>query len=61
MKSKLTDEEVRAEIERLKNSENVKRAEAEIRAKQSRARKRLYQLRWLEKRGQKLAVEGAGI
>ena len=61
MKSKLTDEEVRAEIERLKNSEDVKRAEAEIRAKQSRARKRLYQLRWLEKRGQKLATEGAGI
>ena len=61
MKSKLTDEEVRAEIERLKNSENVKRAEAEIRAKQSRARKRLYQLRWLDKRGQKLAAEGAGI
>lgn len=61
MKSKLTDEEVRTEIERLKKSENVKRAEAEIRAKQSRARKRLYQLRWLEKRGQKLAAEGAGI
>ena len=61
MKRGLSDEEVRAEIERLKNSENVKRAEAEIRAKQSRARKRLYQLRWLEKRGQKLAAEGAEI
>ena len=61
MKRGLSDEEVRAEIERLKKSENVKRAEAEIRSHQNKERKRLYQLRWLEKRGQKLATEGAGI
>lgn len=61
MKSKLTDEEVRAEIERLGRSENVKRAEAEIRSRMSKERKRLYQLRWLEKRGRKLVAEGAGV
>lgn len=63
MKSKLTDEEVRAEIERLKNSENVKRANKELNAKRkiTKERNRLYKLRWLEKRGQKLAAEGAGI
>lgn len=60
MKSKLTDEEVRAEIERLKNSENVKRARSEDNAR-LKERKYLYQLRWLEKRGQKLAAEGAGF
>ena len=60
MKSKLTAEEVRAEIERLKNSENVKRARSEENAR-LKERKYLNQLRWLEKRGQKLAAEGAGI
>ena len=61
MESKLTDEEVRAEIERLEKSEDVKRAEAEIRSRMSKERKRLYQLRWLEKRGRKLAAEGVGV
>ena len=59
MKKAISDEEVRAEIERLKKSENVKRAQAEIRSRQKKDRKALYQLRWLEKRGQKLA-EGVG-
>lgn len=61
MKRGLSDEEVRAEIERLKNSEDVNRAQAELNSRQKKERKRLYQLRWLEKRGQKLATEGAGI
>ena len=60
MKRGLSDEEVRAEIERLRKSEDVKRAQAEINSRQKKERKRLYQLRWLEKRGQKLATEGAG-
>ncbi len=60
-KINISDEEVRAEIERLKHSENVKRAQAEINSRKNKERKRLYQLRWLEKRGQKLAAEGAGI
>ena len=61
MKRGLSDEEVRAEIKKLENSENVKRARAEIRSHQTKERKRLYQLRWLEKQGKKLATEGAGI
>ena len=61
MKRGLSDEEVRAEIERLRKSEDVKRTQAEINSRQKKERKRLYQLRWLEKRGQKLATEGAGI
>lgn len=60
MKRGLSDEEVRTEIERLRQSEDVKRAQAEINSRQKKECKRLYQLRWLEKRGQKLATEGAG-
>ena len=62
MKRGLSDEEIRVEIERLKNSEDVKRGQAAVnaRSKVSKERKRLYQLRWLEKYGKKLA-EGAGV
>ena len=42
----MTDESFKAEVERLKASENVKLAQKEIRLKNKR-RKYLYQLRWL--------------
>ena len=63
MRRGLSDEEVRAEIERLKNSEDVKRGRKDANAKRvvSKERSRLYQLRWAEKRGKKLAAEGATI
>lgn len=61
MERGLSDEEVRAEIERLRKSEDVKRAQAEINSRQKKERKRLYQIRWFEKRGQKLATEGAEV
>ena len=62
MKKAISDEEVRAEIERLKKSEDVKRGLKDANAKRnvSKERQLLYRLRWLEKQGQKLA-EGAGI
>lgn len=53
----LTDESFRAEVERLKASENVKLAQKEIRIKNKR-KAYLYQLRWLEKRGKQLAAQG---
>ena len=53
----LTDEAFKAEVERLKASENVKLAQKEIRLKNKR-RKYLYQLRWLEKHGKELAAKG---
>ena len=53
----LTDEAFKAEIERLKASENVKLAQKEIRIKNKR-KAYLYQLRWLEKRGKQLAAQG---
>lgn len=61
MRPKLSDEEVRAEIERLEKSEDVKRGRRDANAKRvvSKERRRLYQLRWAEKRGKKLAAEGA--
>lgn len=60
-KTKLTDEEVMAEIERLKDNPYVKSAQKEV-AKKARQkvdpmRKKLYQLRWLEKRGRELCQE----
>lgn len=57
MKSTMTIEEVLAEIERLRTSPYVKLAkDAENRA----LRQKLYQLRYLDKQGRKLAEE-AGI
>ncbi len=53
----LTDEQVEMEIERLRNSERVKLANKEIRIK-LRRRKYMYQLRFLEKRGNELCKQG---
>lgn len=53
----LTDEEVEREIARLNSSVAVKLAEKEIALKYQR-RKRLYNLRCLEKRGLELARAG---
>lgn len=53
----MTDESFRAEVERLKASENVKLAQKEIRIKNKR-KAYLYRLRWLEKRGKQLAAQG---
>lgn len=60
MRKGLSDEAVRAEIEKLQNSEDVKRGLKETNAKRniSKERQMLYRLRWLEKQGKKLA-EGA--
>lgn len=60
MRKGLSDEAVRAEIEKLQNSEDVKRGLKEINAKRniSKERQMLYRLRWLEKQGKRLA-EGA--
>lgn len=54
----LTDEQVIKEIERLKGSKLVRLAEKECRLKTERLRKRMYQLRWLEKRGRELVEAG---
>lgn len=55
---KITPEElVDAEIERLKKTDAVKLAEKEQRLLY-RKRKYLAQLKWLEKRGNKLMAEG---
>ena len=54
---RLTDEEVEAEIERLKESEYVKLSKAEERVRYRR-RQLLYNLRCHEKRGKKLAELG---
>lgn len=53
----LTDEEVEAEIERLKDSEYVKLAKKEERVRYRR-RQLLYQLRMYEKKGRDLAASG---
>ena len=53
----LTDAQVEAEIERLSNSEYVRIARAEQRAKYRR-RQYMYQLRVLEKRGMQLSEQG---
>lgn len=58
MSRKITPEElVDAEIERLKKTDAVKLAEKEQRLLY-RKRKYLAQLKWLEKRGNKLMAEG---
>lgn len=56
----LTDEEVEAEIERLRESELVKLARRELRIKYKR-RQFLYQLRNLEKRGKQLEADGVTL
>lgn len=56
----MTDESFKAEMERLKSSENVKLAQNEIRLK-NKQKQYLYQLRWLEKRGKQLAALGYTI
>ena len=53
----LTDDQVEMEISRLLQSEAVQLAKKEIRIKYKR-RQYLYQLRNMEKRGQKLKSEG---
>lgn len=57
MATMLTNEAFKAEIERLKASENVKLARKEQRLKYKQ-RQYLYQLRNLEKRGKALAAQG---
>lgn len=56
-KELLTDLQVEMEIERLKDSEDVKLAKMEQRIKNKR-RQYMYTLRSLERRGRKLAAEG---
>lgn len=53
----LTDEQVEAEIAKLKASKEVKLAEKEIRLRYKR-RKQLYNLRSLKKRGKDLMKAG---
>ena len=53
----LTDAQVEAEIERLREDPNVRLAKKELRI-QYRRRQALYQLRNLEKRGKELAKLG---
>ena len=53
----LTDEQVELEIERLRNSDDVKLAEKEIRIK-IRRRRYMYNLRAMEKGGKELAKQG---
>lgn len=56
-KELLTDEQVELEISRLLHSDAVQLAKREIRIKYKR-RQYMYQLRNMEKRGQKLKAEG---
>ena len=61
-KAKLTDEQVMAEIDRLKDSPYVKKAVAD-KAEQRRnnynpLRQKMYTLRYLEKRGKELMQVG---
>ena len=53
----LTDEEVEREIERLKNSPDVKLARVDARLRYKR-RQTLYSLRDLEKKGKELRASG---
>lgn len=59
-KDLLTDEQVEIEIEKLKQSEDVKLAKAEQRMKYAR-RQYLYTLRFLEKRGKELKNLGMTV
>lgn len=53
----LTDEQVEEEIEKLRESDDVRLARKELRMKYKR-RQFLYQLRNLEKRGKELKAAG---
>lgn len=53
----LSDDQVEAEIAALRDSEYVRLAQYEQRMR-NRRRKYLYQLRWLERKGQELAKNG---
>lgn len=53
----LTDDQVEDEIEKLRESDDVKLARLELRMKYKR-RQTLYQLRNLEKRGKELKAAG---
>lgn len=53
----LTDEQVEFEIAKLTASENVQLARKEVTLKYKR-RQYMYQLRYMEKRGEQLAREG---
>lgn len=53
----LTDEQVELEIRRLQQSPAVKLAQKEQQIK-FRRRKQMYDLRWMEKRGNQLAAMG---
>ena len=53
----LTDEQVEIEIAKLTASENVQLARKEVTLKYRR-RQYMYQLRYMEKRGEQLAREG---
>ena len=53
----LTDEQVELEIRRLQQSPAVKLVQKEQQIK-FRRRKQMYDLRWMEKRGQQLAAMG---
>lgn len=61
-KTKLTDEEVMAEIERLKDNPYVKEAQKEKAEKRRKTydplRQKLYHLRYMEKQGRELAQRG---
>lgn len=62
----MTNEEVMEEIKKLKESENVKRAQKDLQEKKKNSadyklRNRLYQLRWLEKKGRALATNGGEV
>lgn len=56
-KKGLTDEQVEAEIERLKQSSAYKLARAE-QAYKNKRRQTMYSMRWLEKHGKKLMEAG---
>ena len=56
-KKKWTDEQVEAEIARLKESEYVKLAKKEVQIKYRR-RQQMWTLQYMEARGKQLASEG---
>ena len=57
-KKRMTDQEVRSEIERLQKSQYVKLARKEEIVR-NRERQYMYQLRWYEKKG--MALSEAGV
>lgn len=61
MKKAISDERMHAEIEFLSKDEDVMLARAEFNAQQrkrDKERQKLYQLRWLKKRGAALRAQG---